>query len=230
MSIIFKPSKELSKAINSESKEEQEEVVLPKGPESPVAQKETSLFDENEEDEFLSLADKSRTFGKELYSDIKPDENYQLDDMGDLHAKAYGSVVITPEGDIFGDYSDLRGFLQDTETTGPREKIIGGESTPTMEAHHLIHQEVLRQVGISSDEGPSVALWSDEHMRNIHANIGVPVEISSVDGLKEYYVESYNKLGLPEWSERVSNFVDQHRETIEQNYSSNKHTNNRRIL
>lgn len=178
------------------------------------------LLQAETEEEFTGIVDESRDLGRTLYDNIVPNEMYQKDVSGNFQIRSFNSVEITPQGDIFGDYKDVKSFLQATGFTGQREMLEDNTIIPTAEAHHLIPQATLKQMNMSTETAPSVGLWAHEHVgrgNGVHTILTNMPEITDAESVKEYYVSTYNDMGLPEWGERVTRYIDSNKETINNN-------------
>lgn len=192
--------------------------------EIPADESDEKLSEVEESDEIRGyVAYETRThWGLPLYKSYESsisDENdrfYEMDEAGVIHPLGYG-VEITPQGDIFGSYRDLLKFDRACNVTGTRSREI-----TTIEAHHLVPTDLLERVGISSKEGICVAVDSYDHARELEGltNNLNNHEYTSVDEMKEAHSKAYSSEGLPEWGKRASDFIEQHRETVEQNLQS----------
>lgn len=162
------------------------------------------------------IEENRESLGKPYYNfyaeqNVIDNDDRTIDSKGVVRLKAF-NISITPKGDIFGTFSEVKKFLKATQLTGQRKPGEG-----TAEPHHLIPDLVALKLGIARNDGISVAMWSMNHMGGVHTII-VPesnISFDTADEVKEYYSHIYQQLGVPEWSEQVSDFVEKHRETIE---------------
>src|SRR6185312_1342920 len=78
-----------------------------------------------------------------------PDSGYVT-----LSGDNYGDVDITPDGDVYGTYDDVKEFLQECDLTGltPSENF-------SVEAHHLFQEEFIGKFGgLDTGQVPAVPL------------------------------------------------------------------------
>lgn len=171
--------------------------------------------DANEEAEFESdVADDSREVGKKVYDQYAgaaSDGTWREASDGTIRFTD-SKVEITPKGDMFGPYADLKSFVKDHGLSGQRR---AGESYT--EVHHLVTTEACEKAGLDPEVAPCVAVDSWGHMNDLHGSAGLlsGTLYKDVDDMIKDHRDVYSSLDAPEWGERAASFIDENRPAFE---------------
>ena len=157
-------------------------------------------------------------FFQETYTQLADSGDYTPDpDTSAIHLDDYG-VDITPDGEVFATYDDLRDFLQDTELTG---------GTPSdnyaVEAHHLLTTDFMGHFGLDSGDVPAVGIdrFDEDNLQNSHQfytdQIAKALETSQffdVDEIYDAHAVIYEQNGHAEWADRALDYIADHRDEL----------------
>lgn len=147
------------------------------------------------------------------YEDLL-EQGAETDESGRIVVSDEQDVVLTPEGDLIGPYDQLKNHLHEEGLQASRD----GEKI-TWEAHHLVESRFLDDLGLSSNDAPSVALDANEHMNLIHGQDGVDQELPrgvlyDADQVIDGTTTAYENIGRAEWNEYVQSYMYEHRSEI----------------
>lgn len=129
-------------------------------------------------------------------------EDWEKGKDGALRHPHYESVHIDEVGNFFGSYKELTKCLSKNELSGKID-----ETKVTWEAHHLIEQNILKKLGLDTDEAPCVALTREDHDKISEAK-----NFSTVTGMKESYKELYED--QPAWIELIDDYIKKNEDHI----------------
>jgi hypothetical protein len=141
-------------------------------------------------------------------------------ESGAIHPPNYPNVGIMPNGEVYGSYKELRGYLRSEELTSCRGSEILG-----FEAHHLLENRLMEPFGFSEGEGMCVAAYSDEHMNLVHGENGVDFQLPrgyryNIQDVVEGHIQAYNDIGHPEWAEAVRDYARVNQDRIIEAYEN----------
>jgi len=123
----------------------------------------------------------------------------------------YPSVEIMPNGDVWGTYADVLKYAQESGLTAVRKGDMS-----TIEAHHVIEKNSMRDFGISDDEGLSIALEASDHSKFTTElpRIRKRDLFYDIDEVFKAHAEMYETMGHPEWIPQLKKFLLAHQARI----------------
>jgi len=116
-----------------------------------------------------------------------------------------------PNGDVWGTYADVLKYAQESGLTAVRKGDMS-----TIEAHHVIEKNSMRDFGISDDEGLSIALEASDHSKFTTElpRIRKRDLFYDIDEVFKTHAEMYETMGHPEWIPQLKKFLLAHQARI----------------
>lgn len=152
----------------------------------------------------------SKEVNKTLFESYHPQEGTGKLVAGDK----YPEVSVHANGDVIGPYDQVRTMYSDAGLTSK-----GGQE-PYMEAHHLLHESIIKDHGLDSSKAPSVGLYSDEHRGPAGHPFGTQPRSHDLIVNAEDALDNYEDQGHRRWSGALKGYLKENEAHIRSKYSS----------
>lgn len=155
----------------------------------------------------------SKEINQTIFRSYHPGQGQRRISAGDK----YPGVTIYANGDVIGPHEQVRQFYSDGGFTSK-----GGQGA-YMEAHHLLHEEVVKHYGLDPRKTPSVGLYIDEHRGGADSAghpFGTRPRTHDLIVNAEDALDNYEEQGLKQWSRELKQYLKQNESHIKAKYES----------